>query len=91
MKTDKEVKEEIKALKTIRPKVRPHSAFGTDNLALLDAQVIVLEENLSSAEIFDRYDHSGIDEEILMAAEDARQWLEGESDIEKLSEDWPLK
>jgi len=92
MKTQKEIQSEIKALKSIRSKVRSRSVcvFDADNLAQLDAQVAVLENNLDDDEIYDRYDHSGMDEEVLMAAQDARQWIEGESDIEKLSEGWPM-
>ena len=90
MKTQKEITKQIKALKAIRPKVRPRSAFGTDNIAQLDAQVDVLENDLDNNEIYEKYDHSGIDEETLMGALDARQWMEGESDIENLAEGWPL-
>ena len=89
-KTEKEIKKEIKALKAIRPKVRPFSAFGDDNLAQLDAQVVVLEEDLDNNEIYDRYDHSGISEEIISAALEARNWIDGESEDESLAEGMPL-
>ena len=56
MKTKEEIKKQIEALKAVRPKVVPSSAFGTDNLAQIDAQIVVLEENLDISEIHDRYD-----------------------------------
>lgn len=91
MKTQKDITKQIAALKEIRPKVRPHSVFGTDNLAQLDAQVAVLEGLLDNSDIFDEYDHSGIEEETLSAALAARQWIDGESDEEDLAAGYPLK
>lgn len=90
MKSQKEIDEQITRLKEIKPKVRPYSAFGTDNLAQLDAQVTVLEKNLDNDEIYDRYDRAGLDEETLMGALEARNWLNGESEYDDLAEDWPL-
>lgn len=88
MKTDDEIQAEITALQDIRPRVRPRSAFGDDNIAKLDAQVAVLQNHLDTRKIYDTFEH---DDEALMAALDARQWLDGESDIEHLAEDWPLR
>lgn len=90
MKTKEEIDKQITALKEIRPKVRPHSAFGDDNLAALDAQVDVLENSLDSADIYERYDHSGMDEEILTTALYALDWLNGDANVDDLAEDWPL-
>lgn len=89
-KTQKEVEEQIATLKEIRPKVRPHSTFGTSNLAQLDAQVDVLENLLDTDEIHDRYDRCGTEEETLSAALDARQWIDGESEEDDLATGWPL-
>jgi hypothetical protein len=91
MKTKEEIKKQIEALKAVRPKVVPSSVFGTDNLAQIDAQIVVLEENLDISEIHDRYDRSGISEETLDAAVCADEWRDGNSDIDDLAEDWPLK
>ena len=91
MKTKKEIEKEIKALKKVRPNVVPYSMFGTDNLAQLDACVDVLENLLGDGEIFDKYDHSGIEEEILSAALDARQWLDDEHESESLAKDYPIR
>lgn len=91
MKTQEEIKKEIEALKTIRPKVRPHSMFGDDNLAMLDAQVDVLENDLDNDDIYDRYDHAGASEYILEGALYARQWIDGEAECDSLAKDMPLK
>lgn len=90
MKTQEEVARQITALKEVRPKVRPHSVFGTSNLAQLDAQVDVLENLLDNDDIHDQYDRSGTEEETLSAALEARQWIEGESEEDDLATGYPL-
>ena len=91
MKSKEEIQNEIRALKEIRPKVRPTSMLGDDNLAALDAQVDVLENKLDDNDIYDKYDHVDSSEYVLENALDARSWRDGASDIEHLAEDWPLK
>lgn len=90
-KTQVEIDEQIKKLKAIRPKIRPHSIFGDSNLDKLDAQVKVLEEDMESDEVWDEWAREEADAEIRMAADDAVRWRDGESDIEDLAEDWPMK
>lgn len=93
MKTDKQIQNEIKALKEIRPKVRPYSMFGDDNLAALDAQIKVLENDWDNNDIYNEYDHIDSSEYILDAAIAAREWIndEEDSDCESLACEWPLK
>uniref|UniRef100_A0A6M3KE97 Uncharacterized protein n=1 Tax=viral metagenome TaxID=1070528 RepID=A0A6M3KE97_9ZZZZ len=93
MKTQKQITKEIKALKTVRPNVRPRNMFGDDNLAALNAQIKVLEENLNRDRIHDAYDHVDSSEHILESALDARQWIndEEDEDCEGLACEWPLK
>lgn len=90
MKTQKEIDEQIIALKEIKPKVRPHSVFGDSNLDKLDAQIKVLEEDMDSGEIWDEWPEEEGDMEIRMAADDARSWIDDESEIDDLAADWPL-
>lgn len=90
MKTEEEIKKEIKALKAVRPKVRPHSMFGDDNLAALDAQVDVLENDLDNDDIHDKYDHVGSSEYVFESALHARDWVD-ENETESLAGGWPLK
>lgn len=86
-KTNEEIQKEIKALRDVRPSVRHHSAFGDDNLVALDAQIEVLEEDLDNSDIYDRFEDV---EHTLMAALDARMWLDGElDDVDSLAEDIP--
>ena len=86
MKTREEVQKEIEALKAIRPKVRPHSMFGDDNLVALDAQVVVLEDDLDNDDIYKEFSQI---EHTLSSALDARTWLDSESDVDSLAEDYP--
>jgi len=93
MKTQEEIKKEIEALKAVRPKVCPRSIFGDDNLASLDAQVKVLENDMDDDDIYDMYDHAGGSEYVLEAALYARQWIDDEvyPDDSGLADDCPLE
>ena len=90
MKTQKEIDEQIKRLKDVRPKVVPFSAFGTDNLECLDAMVRVLEQNMDEDAIWDRWDREEEDMDIRSNADEALRWLEGESEEDDLAEGFPL-
>jgi len=89
-KTSKQIKALVKKLKALRPKIRPYSMFGGDNIAQLDAMVDVLENELDNDEIFDKYDRDEFAEETLEAALEAKQWMDGDSD-EDLADGWPMK
>lgn len=91
MRTQEDIKDEIEALKAVRPKVKPHSIFGDDNLAMLDAQVDVLENNLDPDDIYDKYDHTDASEYVLEGALEANNWRDGYSESNSLAEDMPLK
>ena len=91
MKTQEEIKVQIERLKAIRPDIRPTSFFGDSNLDKLDAQIKVLEEDMDSGDIWDEWSEEESDMETRMAADDARNWLDDESDIEDLATDWPMK
>jgi len=56
MKTEKQIKKEIEALKTIRPNVIPMSLFGDDNLAGVDAQIAVLENDWDEDDVYDEFE-----------------------------------
>ena len=98
--TKKEIEEEIKKLKELAPVIRQTSLVGTNNKAQIlvstnnraqiEAQIKVLENLWDNDEIYDHYDHAGIEEEILDAAIGTRQWLDGEHDVDTLSEDWEV-
>lgn len=93
MKTEEQITKEIEALKTVQPNVRPTSIFGDDNLAAVDAQIMVLENDWGSSDIYDEYDHIGSSEYVLDAAIAARDWLNDDEDpdCEGLACEWPLK
>lgn len=87
MRTPKEVNEEIIKLEEMKPGVRETSAFGDNHHDAIDAQIDVLEDNLTNDEIFDREDCGDWAENVRMAATDARDWFDGDKD-EPPSEDW---
>jgi len=89
IKTQKEINTQIAALKEVRPKIKPYSFFGDDNLAKLDAQVRVLEEDLDEDDIWEEWPE---DEEfdIRTAADNTVAWRNGDSDVENLADDWPV-
>ncbi|GAH46107.1 unnamed protein product [marine sediment metagenome] len=90
MKTKEEIEQQITNLKGVRPKVRPHSDFGDDHLAALDAQVRVLEEDMESEDIWFTWPEGEYAMNIREAADEARNWLDGESEFDDLTKDWPL-
>jgi len=90
MKTPEEIDKQIEALKAIRPKVRPFSAFGDDNLAKIDAQIQVLEEDMDYDDIWDEWPDEEGDVGIRMVADDVVAWMIDEGDIKDLAENWPL-
>ena len=90
MKTQDEIEKQITALKEVRPKVRPYSYFGDDNLAALDAQIKVLEEDLDDDEIYDEWPGEESEINIRGAADKARNWIDGGSESDDLATDWPL-
>lgn len=93
MKTQEQITEEIKALRTVRPNVRPTSMFGDDNLGSVDAQIEVLENNWDDDDIYDNFDRCAIQEYILESALAALQWINGDEDpdCKGLACEWPLK
>ena len=78
MKTQEQIDEQIRLLKEARPKIVPCSMFGTDNLELLDAQVRVLEKDMDSDDIWDRWDRDDEDMDIRSSAEEAVNWRDDE-------------
>ncbi len=89
-KTQEQVDKQIELLKEARPKVRPYSAFGTDNLEGLDAQVRVLGEDMDSDDIWDRWDRDEEDMNTRSSAEEALAWLDGDSSQDNLVDGFPL-
>lgn len=80
--TPKAIAAEVATLKAMKPKVKRYTFFGDDNHAAIDAQIQVLEQNLSDDEIGRRF--SG---EVQSEAFNARNWLEGDAGNPP-SKDW---
>jgi len=81
-KTEKQVSDEIKKLRDMKPNVRRFTAFGDDNWRRIEVQIAVLERNMDENDI-------GIytDPDENSQAYDAIQWREGEID-ESPSDGW---
>ncbi|KKM04634.1 hypothetical protein LCGC14_1762290 [marine sediment metagenome] len=93
MKTQEQIDEQIKLLKEARPKIVPISMFGTDNLELLDAQVRVLEQDMDSDDIWDRWDRDEEDMDTRSNAEEALNWRDETGDgldLDNLVESFPM-
>ena len=84
-KTQEQIDAEIKALQETIPQVPPYSFFGDSNRVAIDAQILVLQENMSGDSILDRYEDRDY---ILDAARLARDWLDGELGDDSLVADW---
>ena len=90
MRTQEEIEKQIEALKEVRPKIRPTTAFGDDNLAALDAQLNVLEDCLDEDDIWDRWPKDEEDIHTREAALEAYRWTINESEADDLAKDQPL-
>lgn len=88
MRSKAEIGEAIAKLTAMRPHIVPRSGFGDDNLAGLDAQLRVLEKQMSEDDVNEHWDREG-DSYVRDAAAEAAAWLAGEDNDEAF--DWPLK
>jgi len=88
-KTQEQIDEQIAKLKEARPKITPTSMFGTDNLAMLDAQVRVLGKDMDEDDIWDHWDRDEEDMDVRSNAEEALRWREGESEDDNLVDGFP--
>jgi hypothetical protein len=91
-RTKKEIADEIKALKELKPRVPRRTFFGEDNWLKIDAQLDTLEEVRDEEEVYDHYeeneDASSDDEHVVRdSALDAARWLAGDND-DKPSDGW---
>jgi hypothetical protein len=87
--TSADIAAEIARLKEMKPRIPQFTAFQDDNWAGLDAQVTVLQENLTLTQIEKRFgdaDEEADLPETLLRAEEARAWLDGEGDAPSV--DW---
>ncbi len=83
MRTKYAIRQEIKALKAVKPKVIRYNALGGDNHKAIDAQIEVLENNLKQDDVYDRI----WEETVETAALGAVEWLEDDL-CHDLSLDW---
>jgi hypothetical protein len=83
------VQKEIAELKRLAPIIRQRTAFGDSNRAKIDAEIRVLEKNMTQDQIEEHWDGDSESERALFwSAFEAREWLDGDSEEETLSESW---
>jgi hypothetical protein len=78
------IQDQLTKLKEMKPKVRHFSMFGDDNQAAIEAQIQVIEKDMTEDDIYDEYE-SYYD---IHSALEARQWLDGDSEYVTLTENW---
>jgi hypothetical protein len=93
--TGEEITRELALLEQYKTLIPQRSAFGDENRAQIDAQIDVLKNNLTDAQITWQYDadetaeeYQDGDQEIYQAADYARQWLDGVALDGAMSADW---
>lgn len=89
-RSKEEVDAEIQRLKDIRPRLRPTTSFGEDNLEALEATIEALEEDLSESDCWNKLDEEEWSQHVFDWAEPAVLWREGVSD-DLPSEGLPLQ
>lgn len=100
MKTTEEITTEIATLKAMKPNVRKTSSFGDNHHDAIEAQIEVLENGMSTDEIYDKWettDDEDIDfdegraENVVNSALEAQMWRDddgSEGPLAAPSEEW---
>jgi|SRR5579872_4170911 len=91
--TIEQIKSEIKALEAIKPNIIPMSIFGDNHHDAIDAQIRVLKEEMDEDTVYDTWEDTNdydVNRNVINAALDAVNWLDGNSDYEGVSpaRDW---
>src|SRR5574337_583637 len=89
--TATEIQRQVAGLRVLKPRVLRRSMFNDDHHAAIDAQVEVLEDDLTEDAIYNRSDEDaeGWPDNVRDAALAARQWLDGEyEDYPDLVDSW---
>lgn len=78
-----QIRTEIATLFELKPNVRQYSGFGDDHHAAIEAQVSVLEQSMTTDDVYDSFGDEAADDfaqNVLDEALRAADWLEGETD-----------
>lgn len=87
MRTQEEINRQIDGLKSMKSWLPETSGFGIPNWQKIDAQISILNGD-ETLEDFDAGDWEEMDDDnkVYRAAEDAEQWLDGDSDEDLFEE-----
>lgn len=75
MRTETEKQEMISKLESQKEVLPEFSFFGDNNWNQIDAAIDVIQNNLDSDEIYDKYE---FESDVVDYAHTAREWLDGE-------------
>lgn len=81
MKTRAEIDHEVKWLRANRTNIRHTTFFGDDNLAAVDAEIDVLDNDLTDDDIFDSYEDVDNERDAAFAAASWRDEADPEMDV----------
>lgn len=84
-KTADQIANEIYLLKEVKKTVPEYSFFGDSNWGMIEAQIRVLSEGMSEAEVEAEFGEE--EEQVLLSATQAYDWREGLLNC-SLTEDW---
>jgi len=88
--TQKQIDAEIKKLEAMKSRISRTNFFGNNNHEKIDAQIKVLEENLSEDEVYAEFEDADNPDNTIDLVNDAREaalWLIGKSDEDETPSD----
>lgn len=86
--TKEEINTEIAKLRQMKPNIRHYSQFGDNNWRAVDAQIEVLEDEMSEDDIRDRWPGEYDEMYYRDVALEAYAWLNDDEDSELPSDSW---
>lgn len=88
--TQEQIDAEIVKLRQMMPTVRETSLFGDNNHEAIEAQIRVLEEDMTDNDVYAEWGTEDPEENhyIIHSALSASQWLAGDGETDTLAEEW---
>ena len=86
--TSEEITTEIAKLREMKPNVRHYSMFGDNNWMAVEAQIEVLEDEMTSDDIYGRWPEEYEEIYFRDVALEALAWMNDDEDAEVPSDSW---
>lgn len=87
-RTQNQINEQISWLKENKKKIPSHNGFGDSNWDQIDAQILVLEEDLTEDNVYEKQDNGEFDDNETDAALWTISWRDDGDDSVEPSKDW---